>query len=273
MSGRTYTTGRFASRTSVSVRTLRYYDAVGLLTPAARTEAGYRLYTDDDLVRLQQVLALKFLGFSLEEIKTYLATGPVGLREALAAQRAMVRERRAQLDAVDRALGETERLLATDGCAWAPVVKAIEVIQMERRDDWHEKYFTPEQRETLDKLTGESYSDEARERLAELHPNPWTEEDQRRIDARYAALWDGVRRLSAAGADPGAPEAQALAAESIALLEAFTGGAPEVEEGLATLWGKVDALPEAERPLPRWLTDEEEAFLERAKAIYRERRD
>ena len=69
MGRRFYHTGQFARKVAVSVRTLRYYDRVGLLRPAQHTEAGYRLYTDADLVRLQQILALKFLGFSLEEIK------------------------------------------------------------------------------------------------------------------------------------------------------------------------------------------------------------
>jgi hypothetical protein len=55
VSGRFYSTGRFARRASVSVRTLRFYDRVGLLTPSARTEAGYRMYTDEDFPRLQHV--------------------------------------------------------------------------------------------------------------------------------------------------------------------------------------------------------------------------
>ncbi len=66
-----YFTGQFAQKAAVSVRTLQYYDKVGLLSPSLYTEAGYRLYTDEDLSSLQQILALKFLGFSLEEIKVF----------------------------------------------------------------------------------------------------------------------------------------------------------------------------------------------------------
>ncbi len=69
--------------TDVSVRTLRYYDREGLLAPSQRTEAGYRLYTDGGLARLEQILALKFLGFSLDEIRVYLDASPQGLEEAL----------------------------------------------------------------------------------------------------------------------------------------------------------------------------------------------
>lgn len=58
---------------SVSVRTLRYYDSIGLLRPSERTEAGYRLYSDADLKRLQRILLYRAVGFSLGEIKTVLA--------------------------------------------------------------------------------------------------------------------------------------------------------------------------------------------------------
>src|SRR6266566_7314823 len=89
-----YQTSQFAQKASVSVRTLRYYDKVGLLSPSLYTEAGYRLYTDEDLLSLQQILALKFLGLSLEEIKVCLQTEPMRLQEALASQKAMMKEKR-----------------------------------------------------------------------------------------------------------------------------------------------------------------------------------
>jgi DNA-binding transcriptional MerR regulator len=251
------------------VRTLRFYDKLGLLPPSGRTESGYRLYTDEDLLRLQQILALKFLGFSLDEIKTYLGTGPKGLRDALAEQKAMVRERRDQLDAVARALEETEELLRADGCDWECVVGVIRVIQMEQQTDWRRKYFTEEQLATIEDLGSRSYSAEARERMAAVHPGEWTEEDQQRVDARYAALHAGVKRLAAEGGDPAGPEAQALAAESLQLLEEFTRGNPQIEAGLSKWWENYQALPQEERPFPPPLTEEEFEFLERAKAIYR----
>ena len=60
--------GELARRTGLSVRTLHHYDAIGLLSPSHRTEAGHRLYAADDAVRLQQILSLRQLGFSLEEV-------------------------------------------------------------------------------------------------------------------------------------------------------------------------------------------------------------
>lgn len=252
--------------TSVSVRTLRFYDQVGLLSPSARTPSGYRLYGEKDLARLQQILALRYLGFSLEEIKVFLDASPGGLREALAQQGAMLRQRREHLDTIIQAI---DRLLEDDRCEWDSLVSVIQAMQMDQNTEWQKKYFTDEQRRTMEELSRKSYSEEARKRLEAR--GPWTEEDQKKVDARYNALYDGVRRLVAAGEDPASAEAQALAAESIALIEEFTGGDPEIAAGLQQFWATLKNMPEEQRPITSPLTEEEQAFLERAKAIYRER--
>lgn len=252
--------------TSVSVRTLRFYDQVGLLSPSARTPSGYRLYGEEDLARLQQILALRYLGFSLEEIKVFLDASPGGLREALAQQGAMLRQRREHLDTIIQAI---DRLLEDDRCEWDSLVSVIQAMQMDQNTEWQKKYFTDEQLRTMEELSRTSYSEEARKRLEAR--GPWTEEDQKKVDARYNALYDGVRRLVAAGEDPASAEAQALAAESIALIEEFTGGDPEIAAGLQQFWATLKNMPEEQRPITSPLTEEEQAFLERAKAIYRER--
>src|SRR5215469_14055487 len=108
-----YHTGQFAQKAAVSIRTLRFYDKVGLLSPSQYTEAGYRLYTDADFFRLQQILALKFLGFSLEEVKCCLQVGPTALQESLALQKAMMQDKREQLNAIIQAIDEAEKLLQT----------------------------------------------------------------------------------------------------------------------------------------------------------------
>jgi MerR family transcriptional regulator, thiopeptide resistance regulator len=246
---------------------------VGLLSPAKRSEAGYRLYGDADLVRLQHILALKFLGFSLDEIRAFLAHSPLDFREALAQQRAMLRERRAQLDAVITAIDRAQQLLATHGADerdWETLANLIREIQMEQQNTWHKKYFTDEQLQTMQELGERSYTPEARAKLESR--GPWTEEDQRRVDAQYAALYAGVRRATAAGHDPGDEAGQALAGEAIGLLEAFTGGDPEVWAGLQQFWKNHADLPAQQRPMQIPLSEAEAAFLEQAKAIHLERR-
>lgn len=94
------TVGEVAKLAHVSVRTLHYYDKVGLLSPSARSEAGYRLYTSDDLDRLQQILFYKELGFSLEDIGDLMADPGFDRRKALNAQRRLIAKRARQLEAM-----------------------------------------------------------------------------------------------------------------------------------------------------------------------------
>lgn len=64
--------GEVAERTSLSFRTLRHYEEVGLVTPSGRTEGGFRLYTDEDVARLMIVRRMKPLGYTLDEMRTLL---------------------------------------------------------------------------------------------------------------------------------------------------------------------------------------------------------
>jgi DNA-binding transcriptional MerR regulator len=255
---------------SVSIRTLRYYDRVGLLTPSYHTEAGYRLYTDEDLVNLQYILALKFLGFSLEEIQVCLRTGPMRLQEVLAQQRAMMREKRMQLDTIIQALDKTEQLLDSGQPAWESLVNTIQVIQMEQKQDWHDKYFTPEQRKMMQELSDKSYTDEARQRLKELHPTEWTEADQERINEQYALLASMLKRLVAEGADPASPDAQAAAKLQHDLYMGFTKGDAEVGASLKRYWQNYNALPDEQKPPVLPYNKEEGEFLKKALSIYQQ---
>lgn len=102
----TWTVGQVADVFGVTVRTLHHYDEIGLLSPSERSRAGYRLYTDEDLQRLQQVVVYRRLEFSLEEIAELLDDGdPV---DHLVRQRALVMTRLGELQglvtAIDKAL-------------------------------------------------------------------------------------------------------------------------------------------------------------------------
>lgn len=103
-----YTVGAVARITRLSVRALHHYDEIGLVRPSRRTRAGYRLYTDSDLDRLQQVLLLRALGLRLDDIAETLNRPDFDRRAALVSQRASLMERldrtRAMLDLVDRSI-------------------------------------------------------------------------------------------------------------------------------------------------------------------------
>ena len=268
-----YHSGEFARMAAVSVRTLRYYDKVGLLSPSHYTAAGHRLYSGTDLVSLQHILALKFLGFPLEEIKVLLQAGPRRLEDVLAQQRAMLQERRAQLDTIIQAIEKTELLLQHNQCDWESVAHVIQVIQMEQKKDWQEKYFTPEQRQKMQELSAQAYTPEARQKLAAMHPNQWTEEDQRRVDAQYLFIKQELGRLVAQGADPASPTAQNIARIKDELLVSFTQGDPDIEASVGKWWEGFDALPQEQRPFDMSLytyTDQEQDLLDKALKIYKQ---
>lgn len=261
-----YQTGQFAQKASVSVRTLRFYDRVGLLEPSARTEAGYRLYTDADFFRLQQILALKFLGFALEEIKYCLQVGPTSLKEALALQKAMMREKRRQLESVIQAITRAETLLDGNGHDWEAIIQVIEVMHMEQTNDWRKKYFTDEQLKQMEDLSKQSYSEEAQKKIAEWGQN-WTEADQERANQQWAALIGELKRLVASGQDPAGPEAQALAGQWLGMVGQFTRGDADVLAGLKKMTA---ANLRGETPYPPFFGKEEGKFLEKMLETYQE---
>ncbi len=101
------TVGQVAERLDITVRTLHHYDEIELLQPSERSTAGYRLYTEDDLTRLQHVVVYRRLGFTLEEI-ALLLDHPESVEQHLRRQRAAVQQRldemRDLVTAIDRAL-------------------------------------------------------------------------------------------------------------------------------------------------------------------------
>lgn len=95
------TVGEVAKKMDVTVRTLQYYDKEGLLSPSSESEGGRRLYTDKDLVMLHQIVSLKSLGFSLDDIKHHLISleTPTDVAAALTEQADSIREKIEQLTA------------------------------------------------------------------------------------------------------------------------------------------------------------------------------
>ncbi len=107
MSAKSYTVSRVARMAHVTVRTLHHYDSIGLLVPSRRSGNGYRLYSAEDLQRLQQILLFRQLGFSLEAIQRLLDEPAYDCRSALRAQRDLLRKRVRQAEAVIRAVDAT----------------------------------------------------------------------------------------------------------------------------------------------------------------------
>ncbi len=95
---RTYSIGELAKLAGVSIRTLRYYDKIGLLKPIDRAESNYRFYGKDELYRLQQILFYKELDFELKKIKKLLDDPDFDRLKALTFQRKQIVNRKERLD-------------------------------------------------------------------------------------------------------------------------------------------------------------------------------
>lgn len=104
-----YSSGEFARMAQITVRTVRYYDKQNILKPSHVTPTGARFYTEEDFARLQQIMLLKYLGFSLEDIRelTVNDSDYSYLEHSLEQQQNLVRDRIEQLQLVEQAIGET----------------------------------------------------------------------------------------------------------------------------------------------------------------------
>lgn len=114
------TIGEVAKKMGVTVRTMQYYDKEGLLSPSSESEGGRRLYTDTDVIKLYQILSMKHLGFSLDDIKNRLISleTPEDIAYVLTEQAATIREK---IDGLSESLQQIEALKA-------------EVLQMQQVD-------------------------------------------------------------------------------------------------------------------------------------------
>ncbi|MDD5189713.1 MAG: MerR family transcriptional regulator, partial [Dehalococcoidales bacterium] len=92
-----YTIKQLADTAGISVRTLHYYDEIGLLSPEYRTESGYRYYGEESALKLQQILFFRELGFSLEEIKKIITNPDFDIRQALVSHRELLQKRAAKI--------------------------------------------------------------------------------------------------------------------------------------------------------------------------------
>jgi len=213
---RTWKVGELAKATGTSVRTLHWYDEIGLLSPSAHSRSGHRLYGEDDLSRLQQILSLRQLGFSLDEVRDFLARPDVSALTVIHMHIARLREQMelsrtllVRLEAMASWLEKNERASSED------LLKTIEVMHM------FEKYYTKEQ-------------------LAELEARRQALGDEAiaAVQAEWPVLIAKVRAEMDKGTPPEAEPVQALARRWMELVSMFTGGNPEIRKSLETAYAK-----------------------------------
>lgn len=228
------TVGELAKRMGVTVRTLQYYDRMGLLHPSGESEGGRRLYTEEDADTLDQILALKSLGFSLKEILCHMtvANTPEEIARLLHAQAEQIRE---QVASLSRTLDELEAFRE-------------EVVRMQRVDFKrytaiiHHLQMPSEQYRIIKYLDDE---------LLEYARTRFSRESGAALLKKHSRLNEEAIRLAERGVSPTGEEGQRFAAEFWNMIEVFIG---DKREMLPTLM-KIGIAADSEKKL----TPDEEA--------------
>ncbi len=212
MSDKTLRIGQLAERTGVSVRTLRYYDQIDLLKPARSTTAGYRLYDQADILRLQQIRSLRQLGFSLQAIHHCLDQQQVSIMQVLQMHSRHMRE---QLRLLSQMCDRIDSVLAHAGDADSLSIDVF--LDLIKATTMFEQHYTPEQ---LEQLSARKQQVGA-ERMAE-------------VEQAWRDLINTVRHEQQQGTDPASPRMRELAARWQVLIDEFTGGDGKLQAAAAS---------------------------------------
>lgn len=224
----TYRVAEFARLAGVTVRTLQYYDRIGLLRPSRSSEGGQRLYLRSDLLRLQQILTLKWMGLRLDAIKAMLESPRYDLRATLQLQKEAIDVQIAELQAASAALDAALRSPELE----AGVLDTQRIAAIIRAMTTH-----PEERWARGFYSDEAWAGIASRRLA------YTAEDFARFTRDWQELTDQFEELR--HLPPDHPAIQRLAATMAGYLELFTAGDSETSAGLRQLWDTEGAIPAA----------------------------
>lgn len=130
-----YSSGEFARMAQVTLRTIRYYDKQNILKPSLVTDSGARFYTDRDFLRLQQILLLKYLGFSLDDIRELIIddTDYRFMLNSLNIQLKLVQDKIEQMQLVETAIQDTARTIRNaHSVDWSRMLDLIHLTGMEK---------------------------------------------------------------------------------------------------------------------------------------------
>jgi DNA-binding transcriptional MerR regulator len=239
--------GELARTTGLTVRTLHHFDRIGLLRAGGRSDAGHRLYGPDDVARLYRIVALRSLGFRLDRIAALLSGGddprPVVVDQLRQVEQdlATVRRLHARLVAVKGLLDRHADPTTAD------FLHLIEETAMHRKAIEH--VYTPEQLEWLA---------ERREALGD--------DAIAAVEAEWPQLYARAQAELDAGTDPADPRLDAILGRMDELLEAFTGGRPDIQASLGRLYADHGDEVRAAHGGP---SPELQQFLGRARAARR----
>lgn len=242
-----YRMKEFSKLTSVTKRALQYYDDINLLTPSSKTESGHRLYSEADILKLQQITTLKYLGFTLEQIKNLVIYQDMGLEQSLIMQCEMLSTQASQIQQSIKLAQHALTMLQQEGNVdWNDISTMIGVLNMKETnvDSWFKKFFTTQQ--------------EYNQFNSQFTPSEWKD---------YSDRWDqmfkeGTKLLNT---DPAANASQNFVKRWLALVEVAYSNYPEIRkktwEAFKTNEGAIQNLPYFNKELIE--------FIEKAAEVYR----
>jgi DNA-binding transcriptional MerR regulator len=202
--------GELARRTGLSVRTIRFYEQVGLLTATARTEGNHRVYAADEVAQLQRISSLRRLGLSLAQVGEVLAGGV----DALGVVQLQLQRLRERVRVEQLLCRRLERISAQ--------LEAGEPVSI---DDF---IHIIEETKMADQM-----SPELQQRLKDLHKDTSPERIREVEEVEWPGLFEDVRAAMREGADPAGARVQALARRWQGLVEEFTKGDPGITRAVA----------------------------------------
>ena len=184
-----------AELVGISVRTLHHYDEIGLLTPDEITESGYRVYSDENLEILQQILFFKELGFSLKEIKEIIYRPSFNRQEALEVHHHLLLEKRRQLDKMIETLEKTIRhskgeIQMTNKEKFEGFDFSHNPYEQEARERWGDKAVDDanQKAKNMTKFDQEKFNEIYRNLATLRHFSPDSKEAQAAIEEWYVFL-------------------------------------------------------------------------------------
>ncbi|PEF74552.1 MerR family transcriptional regulator [Bacillus pseudomycoides] len=239
-----YSIGEFSKRTGISIRTLHYYDEIGLLKPEKHPSSGRRIYKKQDILTLQKIVSLKFLGYSLDEISVMInmSSFNVSLKETLQSQKQAFEEKKEHIEISLKAINRTITLLEDEGQVDSDILMSL-ICNIQKESEqrlWLEEYMD---KEVVDRLYDKS------------------EEEMVALDKEFIQLSKEVKRLF--GKPVHDLEVQKLVDQHMKATLTYVG-----EETICSLNGLENMEDEYENMIPSPYTKEEEEWLNAAMEYY-----
>lgn len=239
-----FTIGEFVEKSGVSIRTLRYYDSIDLLKPSNYTDGGHRLYFKDDLILLQKIKALQFLGFSLKDIKNMLekqtAEGEI-LIKSLTYQMKLFESKKSEIANILTNINHLIEITEPEEIVNIDVFCSMlqKLIFEKDTEKWFKENFSKEMNDTLFNIS---------------------KQEEISLDKKWNRVLNEIKKLVFTKAKPSSKEAQEIIEILFKLMdETAKGNLDLIKEKLPTS----EAID-----FPDPFTEEEQEFLKEAVDLY-----